>query len=54
MRSLFIPYAKPSLFGFFASLALLACVGPDHMTEQEMYDTMLTCEEMFGPDHENC
>lgn len=50
MRSLFIPYAKPILFGFVASLVLLACVGPDHMTEQEMYDTLLTCEEMFGPE----
>ena len=54
MKSDQLSYIKHTALAFFISLVLLACVGPDHMTEQEMYDTLLTCEEMFGPDHENC
>lgn len=33
-----------------SSMVLLDCVGPDHMTEEEMHETTLTCEQMFGPE----
>lgn len=50
MKSARLSNLKQIALAFFASLVLLACVGPDQMTEQEMYDTLLSCEEMFGPE----
>ncbi len=43
-------YLKHFVFAVVASTTLVACVGSDHMTEQEARDTLLTCEQMFGPE----
>ena len=50
MKSARRSYFGPAIIVALTSLALLACDGLDHMTEQEMHETTLTCEEMFGPE----
>lgn len=48
MKSLSLRCWSRTLFGLLMSATLLACSSENHMTQKDIEDTLLTCEQMFG------